>query len=461
MKSKPKYLLWLLAPVLFTLLLTGILEAQNPKTGGYKGIWFTLGQLSEFGDKYSGGLGTYTANHIPMAIYAPEVEKTFFTYGGTTSGDQRHLLIMISYFDHKKGTVPRPVVVYDKSGVNDPHDNASISIDSQGFIWVFVSGRGKVRPGLIFKSRQPYSIETFDMVREGEMTYPQPWWISGKGFLYLFTKYTNGRELYWSASPDGKDWSPDRKLAGMGGHYQITNISNNTLYSVFNYHPGGNVDKRTNLYLVKTGDLGKTWKNIDGKELATPLRNIQSPALVRDFASENKLVYLNDLNFDKEGNPIILAVISNDFRPGPDGDPREWTIIHHKEGKWSFHKVCTSTHNYDMGSLYVENDLWRIVGPTESGPQAFGTGGEMALWESPDEGKNWKRVRHLTKNSPKNHSYARRPLNANEEFYSFWADGDADKFSESRVYFTNQKGNKVWVLPFDMWSDFATPLRVK
>jgi hypothetical protein len=85
----------------------------------------------------------------------------------------------------------------------------------------------------------------------------------------------------------------------------------------------------------------------------------------------------------------------------------------------------------------------------------------MALWESPDEGKNWKRVRHLTKNSPKNHSYARRPLNANEEFYSFWADGDADKFSESRVYFTNQKGNKVWVLPFDMWSDFATPLRVK
>jgi hypothetical protein len=30
------------------------------KDSGYCGIWFTLGQFSEYGDKYSGGLGTYT-----------------------------------------------------------------------------------------------------------------------------------------------------------------------------------------------------------------------------------------------------------------------------------------------------------------------------------------------------------------------------------------------------------------
>ena len=80
----------------------GHASAQNAKADGYKGIWFTLGQFSEYGDKYSGGLGTYTANHIPIAIYSPEVKKTFFVYGGTTAKDQRHLLIMISYFDHMK-----------------------------------------------------------------------------------------------------------------------------------------------------------------------------------------------------------------------------------------------------------------------------------------------------------------------------------------------------------------------
>ena len=46
---------------------------NTKKADGYQGIWFTLNQFSEEGDKYSGGLGTYTAKHVPMAIYAPEV----------------------------------------------------------------------------------------------------------------------------------------------------------------------------------------------------------------------------------------------------------------------------------------------------------------------------------------------------------------------------------------------------
>src|SRR5690606_18124383 len=67
------------------------------KIDGYRGIWFDLGQKSEFGSKYSGGLGTYTAKHHPLAVYAPEVNKTFFVYGGTPAADQRRLLAMASY----------------------------------------------------------------------------------------------------------------------------------------------------------------------------------------------------------------------------------------------------------------------------------------------------------------------------------------------------------------------------
>src|SRR5687768_5903483 len=100
--------------------------AQLPTVNGYKGIWFTLGQFSQYGDKYSGGLGTYTSSHIPIAVYSPQANKTFFVYGGTTKADAKHLLIMLSYFDHSKKQVPKPVIVYDKMGVDDPHDNASI-----------------------------------------------------------------------------------------------------------------------------------------------------------------------------------------------------------------------------------------------------------------------------------------------------------------------------------------------
>lgn len=437
------------------------ISAQNFKADGYKGIWFTLGQFSEYGDKYSGGLGTYTADHIPIAIYSPEVKRTFFVYGGTTTANEKHLLIMISYFDHRTGMVPKPVIVYDKQGIDDPHDNAALSIDNEGYIWVFVSGRGRTRPGFIFKSRKPYNIDSFEMIREAEMTYPQPWWVEGEGFLYLLTKYTKGRELYWSASADGRNWSTDQKLAGMGGHYQVTNIHGNKLVSVFNYHPGGNVDKRTNIYAVQTGDMGKTWKTIDGKPFEPPLSDPHNPALIRDYEAEKKLVYINDLNFDSEGNPVILAIISNDYRPGPGGDPREWMIIHWKNGMWNFNKVCESTHNYDMGSLYIEKKFWKIIGPTEAGPQRYGTGGEIALWISNDEGKTWEKSRNLTNESLCNHSYVRRPVNAHKDFYAFWADGDADKFSESHLWFSNKNGKKVYILPYEMNNDFEKPIRTK
>jgi hypothetical protein len=434
-----------------------VLNAQNATIDGYKGIWFTLGQFTEYGDKYSGGLGTYTADHLPIAIYAPEVKKTFFVYGGTTKADERHLLIMISYYDHVKKVVPKPVLVLDKETVNDPHDNAALSIDAQGYIWVFVSGRMRIRPGSIFKSLKPFDISGFEKIREDEMTYPQPWWVKGEGFLYLLTKYTNGRELYWSTSKDGKTWAPDQKLAGMGGHYQVTNMYGKKLVSVFNYHPGGNVDKRTNIYAVQTDDMGKTWKTVDGKVFTPPLSDHHNPALIYDFEAEHKLVYINDLGFDNDGDPVILAIVSRDFRPGPGGDPREWMIIHWKNGKWNFSKVCESDHNYDMGSLYIEKEVWRIFGPTDPGPQKWGAGGEMVVWESRDDGKTWEKKNQVTWNSTRNISYARRPLNANDDFYAYWADGDPDRLSESHLYFANRTGDVVRELPYNMEKEFQEP----
>ncbi|MDR1683660.1 MAG: cellulase family glycosylhydrolase [Candidatus Symbiothrix sp.] len=461
MYSKIKYLIF---GLIFTVA-GADLRSQNSTADGYKGIWYTIEQSSEYGYKYSGGLGTYTADHIPMAIYSPEADKTFFTYGGTPASDKKQLQIMVSYYDHTKNIVPKPVIVYDKKGVDDPHDNASLAIDSGGYIWVFISGRNVSRIGLIFKSREPYSIEAFDKVHETIMTYPQPWWIPAKGFIHLFTQYTaegtRGRELYWSTSNDGVNWSDNQKLAGIEGHYQISNVWKDKVVTAFNYHPDGHADKRTNIYLAQTSDMGRSWQNIAGETLQTPLTDPKTSALVYDYESEGKLVYLNDLNFDKEGNPIILAIISNHFQPGPKGDPREWTIFHRKNNEWKKHKVCQSTHNYDMGALYVNGDEWLIAGPTDAGPQQYGTGGEMALWKSNDEGKSWKKIKQITGKSVYNHSYARRPLNAHRDFYAYWADGDADKFSESRLYFTNKKGNKVWMLPYDMENDFVKPIRIK
>lgn len=200
---------------------------------------------------------------------------------------------------------------------------------------------------------------------------------------------------------------------------------------------------------------------MSGAPVILPLTSPQSGALVKDYEAEGKLVYLNDLNFDKNGNPVILAVISRHFQPGPQGDPHEWLVIKWENNQWHFRKVCESTHNYDMGSLYIQNDHWEIIGPMEPGPQRYGTGGEMTLWVSSDGGENWKKKRNITQNSQYNQSYARRPVAAHPDFYAFWADGHANKFSESKLYFTNKKGDKVWMLPYHMAKDLEKPIRLK
>ncbi len=444
----------------------------KPKDDGYRGIWFTLGQFSDtpyakrfwaYGDKYSGGLGTYTAKHVPIAIYAPEVNKTFFCYGGSKGG-KRYLYNMISYYDHEKDRVPRPTIVHDKKGVDDPHDDSTLAIDENGYIWVYVAGRGRVRPGFVYRSVKPYDIDRFKRISSDEICYPQPVAVAGEGIVELFTKYTGVRELYWNfRKPDGSR-DKDQKLAGMGGQYQTTFSRGRRIVTAFNRHPKGNVDKRTDIYYLETRDLGKTWQAIDGTTIKPPLVEAKNPALVKAYSDEDRLVYLNSVTLDNDGNPLILIVTSSSFKPGPQGDPRTWEVLHHKGGKWNVSKVTDSTHNYDTGPIWVEADgTWRIVGPTETGPQRWGGGGEIAIWTSRDEGRTWTKTKQVTRNSPRNHSYVRKVFNAppDSPFAMLWADGHPDKLSISRLYFTNCDGSKVRRLPYDMKGEFATPETVK
>jgi len=435
------------------------LAEDQEKAPGYRGIWFTLGQFTEHGDKYSGGLGTYTAKHKPLAIYAEEVDKTFFVYGGTTEEDERYLLCMAGYYDHEQNRVPRPTIVHDKEGVDDPHDNPSIAMDAEGHIWVFVSGRGQHRPGFKYRSSDPYCIERFELIAEQELTYPQPWWVEGEGFFHYFTKYTDGRELYWERSEDGETWSGDVKLAGFGGHYQVSRERDGRLITAFNYHPDGNVDRRTNLYYVETDDFGETWRTVDGTELDLPLEEVDNPALAHDYEADGRLVYLNDIDLDSDGHPVIQVVTSDGHEPGPENAPRYWELLRWDGAEWQRSVITESDHNYDMGSFYIEDDgHWRLIGPTATGPQPYGTGGEMKLWLSGDDGHGWSLERSITWNSPRNHGYARRPLNPHPDFYAFWADGNPDELSISMLHFTNRDGSEVWTLPYTMADDYETPV---
>lgn len=431
---------------------------------GYRGIWYyNQPSNDQYVYKYSGGFATYPQQQLPIAYYSKEAHKTFFCYGGTVKG-KRELLHMVSYYDHATGKVPRPTILLNKK-TEDAHDNPVLMLDDAGYVWIFSNSHGTARPSYIHKSRRPFSVDEFERIWTTNFSYGQPWWLPGQGFLFLHTRYTEkSRSLFWMISPDGVSWTEPHLLSRMAlGHYQISWRDGTRVATVFNYHPEPlGLNARTNLYYLETRDQGKTWQIIESRAVRTPLGEVRNPALVHDYEAEKLLVYLKDFEFDAQGRPVILYLTSRGYASGPANDPRTWYTARWTGSRWEIRPFTTSDHNYDFGSLYIEPDgAWRIIAPTEPGPQRYCTGGEMVMWISRDQGQRWKKLRQLTSDSPFNHTYARRPVNAHPDFYALWADGHAKQPSDSSLYFTDKAGTHVWRLPPLMKEEFERPQIVR
>ena len=424
-------------------------------------------QNDEYVYKYSGGLGTYCAKHSPFAVYAKAADKTFFCYGGTTP-DNKTLLHMVSYYDHKTGTVPRPRILIDKK-TDDAHDNPVISMDDAGHIWIFSSSHGTGRPSYLWVSDKPYSIDRFEQVQTTAFatdkfprTSPTPSRTTSPARASASSRPATPAAGCSSPRPaptaaSGPSRVPTPQIEK--GHYQVSERCGRKIGTCFNYHPKPQgLNWRTNLYYMETADVGRTWTTVDGKPLDVPLTAAKNPALVHDYQAEKRNVYMKDINFDAEGRPILLYLTSGGCESGPANDPRIWETARWTGSEWEIRGSIRSDNNYDMGSLYVEADgLWRIIAPTETGPQPYNPGGEVAMWTSDDQGATWKKVKQLTHDSQYNHTYCRRPVNAHPDFYAFWADGHGRKPSESRLYFTDREGDHVWRLPPKMTGETAKP----
>ena len=446
----------------------------NRKDDGYRGIW-CMNQPSgdEYVYKYSGGLGTYCAKHQPFAVYSEDANKTFFCYGGTSRDDYLSLQHMVSYYDHATGLVPRPTLLLDKQ-TEDAHDNPVIALDEDGYVWIFSTAHGTSRPSYIHRSSQPYDIERFERVPATRMesgvrvpfenfSYMQVWTLPGNGFGAFLTHYNDPaiRTSFFIRSSDGVNWSEWQRLAAIEqGHYQISAAHGGVVASAFNFHPADKtpgLNRRANLYYMQSADLGQTWQSASGETLTCPLTAVENAALVHDYRAQGLNVYLKDIRFDAMGRPILLYLTSGGYEAGPENSPRVWTTARWDGAAWVIEPAMESDSNYDMGSLYIEGDgIWRIIAPTETGPQPFNPGGEVAMWLTQDHGTTWNRVAQLTAGSPYNHTYVRRPVNAHPDLYGLWADGHARQPSPSRLYICDQQG-QVRMLPETMTQDAERP----
>lgn len=412
-----------------------------------------------YGPKYGGALGTYPYQTRPMAVFAEEVGKTFFCWGGTLAeSDPRTrfwdfgegaLLQMVSAYDHATQELLAPVCVFDK-WCADAHDNPALQIDPSGYLWLFSPSHGEwTTRSFIHRSKKPYDHTAWETVSDSPLfAYAQPWVDADFGWMFLHTEYHHGRGLRLKNSTDGFRWTPSRPIADFGaGHYQVSYFDpqERCLQVAFDYHPeAGGLEARTNLYYMESRDGGGTFCTAEGETLDLPLREKNNRALVRNFQDEGLLVYLRDVKRTPSGEPVILFVTSKGFQPGPQNGPHLWRLARWSASEgWNVQVLFASDNNYDHGELWIGKEDWRILAPTETGPQAFNPGGEMVLWVSSDEGHTWHKERQVTQGSKYNHTFARIPYRAQADFHSFWAQGDARQPSPTALYFSDRTGQEV------------------
>lgn len=430
-------------------------------TDGFRGVWYmNQPQKDQFKYKYSGGLATYPQQLAPIAVYSPKANKTFFTFGASAGKIGKGLLDAVSFFDHATGEVANPVVLVERPS-NDAHCNPTLALDYGGRIWVFCNAHGTGAPAYIYRSREPFSIEAFDLVREENFSYSQVWPVQGQGLVWISTHYNDGRRRVFSSliDPAGPTFSEPKQLLDIElGSYAISWSDGKRVFLAADYHPRpGGLNARTNIYFLQTSDAGQTWANVRGEAQALPINTPDNPALIHDFARERTLVYLKDVTFDAEGNPVILFLSSHGHQSGSESDPRIWQTARWTGKDWVFREIQRADHNYDHGSLYIEPDgAWRLIAPTAPGPQPSTTGGQIEVQLSHDQGMTWKKLQSFDVQSGRNQTYIRRPLNASSDFYALWADGDSLNVSESDLYFCNQAGS-VFRLPREISGQRGRP----
>jgi hypothetical protein len=97
---------------------------------------------------------------------------------------------------------------------NDAHFNGTLRSTTPGTLRVLQRARRRRGKAQIFRSREPYSIDAFDVVREENFSYSQAWPVAGEGILWLHTRYQgNGGRRSFDDRPDGDDFSEPKPIA--------------------------------------------------------------------------------------------------------------------------------------------------------------------------------------------------------------------------------------------------------
>ncbi|MFW5867030.1 MAG: BNR-4 repeat-containing protein [Armatimonadota bacterium] len=430
-----------------------------------RGVWYHCGAanlLPGQGAVYSGPMATYCAWHRPMAIYRPDVNRSYFVYG--SAGNRP----TISYFDHDTGDWAWPVVIGENPD-GDAHRNPTLLLDDEGYLYMFWGAHG--HESFVHRSVRPHDISEWEeraSLEEVGASYPQPWMLR-EGELFVSYRKAPGWRCRFST--DGaKTWSDPVDIAAFGVdpesrgatelaiygstvaeegpyprkvHFAWSRLGGGTPEEIEQKHLWG---RRYNLYYTYSDDGGRTWRRSDDTAYDLPIDEEHAEKI---YDSGTRGVWIKDIQIDPAGNPMILFL---------EGEVETfhawWKIARMTPNGWQIVDVTESDHMYDAGALMIFDDAdIRIWGPSKDN-QPHEDGGEIEEWRSPDGGGTWAVTRQLTRDSRYSHNHVKPVMGHRRgpgDVRAIWSYGDSRKPPETedvRLFFIGDGMDEGREIPF-------------
>lgn len=381
-----------------------------------RGVWYACGYrvctLPGHDYVYSGPMATYCAWHRPMAVYAPDTNRTYWVYGNADNAPT------ITSYDHATRQFAYPVVLGSNPD-GDAHRNPTLALDEQGYLYVFYGSHG--HPTHCLRSRRPYDFTAWDTMSdlpEPRTTYPQPWLVS-PGEIMVSYRQAPGWNCT-TTTDGGRTWAPPTNVVNFGCPDEAAGCAECSIYAVsvaasqgypravhlaWSRLGGGTPEeiatkhlwaRRYNVYYAWTGDGGRTWRRSDGSEYDLP---ITEDAAEKVYGCGQRGVWLKDIQLDAAGRPLILFLDAE-----PATYESQWLVARPRVDGWTTSWLATSDHMYDDGGLvYLSEADIRVYGPTTD-VQPHEDGGEIEEWQTGDGGATWRNTGHVTAGSRYSHN---------------------------------------------------------
>ena len=287
---------------------------------------------------YSGALGFgYPSQSGKSAISAHGVDYYTFSNCVVNSNGSRYMIVSVA------DSVGNKFVIRRINGQCDPHENAAIYADADGYITVAQSSRGDWRKGFIFKSVQPYDITQFKQIASGYYAYPK---ITEKGIVY--TRYYGSTRKTRFRSNDGSDVM----LVDAGGYSTVTEGGDGSIHVLYDFHINGDLTRRVNLYYMWSPD-GVSWFNENGEKLTLPV----SPNSVQTRITDDQryiFSYIKDFKFI---NGELQALVVRSTSNIPNRGHRD-LYVYHMDGSSTL--ITPVGHSYDASNFWRDGIITAI-----------------------------------------------------------------------------------------------------